>query len=357
MSNLSSSSIGQGEGGNGRAEMSKRKYADKVKDEEVIEEIEEEEGEDEDLDEEEELSPSFGGLLSGFVFASSSYSRAPIGALAIASRPTLPGNPPPTSRNPRPKKPSPVRMESRPPAEPSPPPTRPKKKRKKHTGYVPPSAYAHLPLLPDTLEENLICAFIGINPGLTTARTGHSFANPTNLFWPLMHSSGCTPDRRLPPQMDGRLPDLYSLGLANLVNRPTNGVAELSKEEMLAGVAVLEEKVQRYKPEAVCFVGKVAWEAVFKVRNRRGIRKGEFDWGWQEGVRFGGEVGEGRWRGCRVFVVPSTSGLVASYGPEFKRALWKRLGDWVQMRRGERGENAPRVLEWEENGEGVVVIY
>ncbi|PUU84260.1 uracil-DNA glycosylase-like protein, partial [Tuber borchii] len=229
-----------------------------------------------------------------------------------------------------------------PAAEPSSRPTRAKKKRPKHTGYAPPSTYTHLSPLPDNLEENLICVFIGINPGLTTARIGHSFANPTNLFWRLMHSSGCTPDRRLPPQMDVKLPELYSLGQTNIVSRPTKDTAELSKEELLAGVAVLEEKMQKYKPDAVCFVGKVVWEAVFKVRNGRGIRKGEFDWGWQEGVRFGKKAedgegeGEGEWGGCKVFVVPSTSGLVAAYSPEFKRNLWKRLGDWVQMRRRER---------------------
>ena len=340
----------------------------KEEDEGLIKEEEEDfiEGEDEDFIEDEDENfieeddppqnppPSFGGLLSRFTFSGSNSSKAPKIALTPHPTPpensTSPENPPPTSRNLRSRGP-PAEREMMPAAGPSSAPARAKKKRPKHTGYAPPSTYAHLPLLPDTLEEGLICVFIGINPGLTTARIGHSFANPTNLFWRLMHSSGCTPDRRLPPQMDRRLPELYSLGQTNLVKRPSKDTAELSKEELLAGVAVLEEKMRRYKPEAVCFVGKVVWEAVFKVRNGRGIRKGEFDWGWQEGIRFGkraegwegeGEV-EGRWEGCRVFVVPSTSGLVAAYGPEFKRALWKRLGDWVQIRRRERGENAPRV--------------
>ncbi|PWW75887.1 DNA glycosylase [Tuber magnatum] len=333
-----------------KVKMGKRKYADEVTDVAEVEGEMDEEGEDEDLlvneeDQPQKPPPSFDGLLSRFAFSGSRSSKAPAITLAVASRPTPPGNPPPASRD---------------PTELSPPPTEPKKKRTKHAGYAPPSAYAHLSPLPDTLEENLICVFIGINPGLTTARIGHSFANPTNLFWPLLHSSGCTPDRRLLPQMDGRLPELYSLGQTNIVKRPTKDAAELSKEEMLAGVAVLEEKMRRYKPEAVCFVGKVVWEAVFKAHNGRGIRKGEFDWGWQEGIRFGKKVeegeGEGRWGGCRVFVVPSTSGLVAAYGPEFKRDLWKRLGDWVQIRRRERGESAPKVLEFGENGGGESVV-
>ena len=39
-------------------------------------------------------------------------------------------------------------------------------KRKKSSGYAPPSTYAHLPPLPDTLQAGLICVFIGLNPGI-----------------------------------------------------------------------------------------------------------------------------------------------------------------------------------------------
>jgi hypothetical protein len=44
----------------------------------------------------------------------------------------------------------------------------PKKKSKSPAGYAPPSTYAHLPELRDVLEPNLICVFIGLNPGITT---------------------------------------------------------------------------------------------------------------------------------------------------------------------------------------------
>ncbi|RPA93752.1 DNA glycosylase [Choiromyces venosus 120613-1] len=331
--------------------MSKRKYADETikMEEETEEEYESEDGGfSDDEYQTPKPPPSFGGLISKFAFSSSSSSKTPTITLPapIISRSTPCENPLPSSRNTRSKKFSPAEAETSLAGEPSPPSAKTKKKRAKHGGYVPPSVYAHLSPLPDTLDDNLICVFIGINPGLKTASIGHSFANPTNLFWPLLYSSGCTPDRRLPPQMDVMLPELYSLGQTNIVKRPTKDAAELSKEEMLAGVAGLEEKMRWHKPEAVCFVGKMVWEAVFKVQNRRGLRKGEFEWGWQEGVRFAKEAEkEGSWGGCRIFVVPSTSGLVAAYGPEFKRNLWKKLGDWVQMRRQERGESAPKIIE------------
>ena len=47
-------------------------------------------------------------------------------------------------------------------------------KLKKGPGYAPPEKYAHLNLLPDTLEEGLICAFVGLNPGIKTAEMGHA---------------------------------------------------------------------------------------------------------------------------------------------------------------------------------------
>lgn len=215
---------------------------------------------------------------------------------------------------------------------------KPKKKRRKHTGYAPPSTYAHLSGIADALSSNLICIFIGFNPGLATATAGHAYASPTNLFWGLLHSSGCTPDRQLPPAMDEHLPELYSLGHTNLVSRPSRDAAELSKEEMVEAVPKLEEKMRRWRPESICLVGKAIWEAIWRSKTGGGIKKREFAWGWQE-MKFAGEKD---WEGCRAFVVPSTSGLVAAYSTEFKKAIWKELGDWVQERRKERGETAPR---------------
>ncbi|KAH8151948.1 uncharacterized protein LAJ45_03941 [Morchella importuna] len=217
-----------------------------------------------------------------------------------------------------------------------------KKKRRAPSVYAPPSTYAHLSPIPDALAPNLIVIFIGINPGLTSATTGHAFAAPSNLFYRLLHSSGCTPDRRVAPCEDQELPARYGLGHTNLVGRPSRDAGELSRAEMVASVAGLREKVGRWGPEAVCFVGKVVWETVVKEKTGRGVGKG-WEWGWQEG-----EAVEG-W-GCRVFVVPSTSGLVAGYSWEFKRELWTVLGDWVQERRRVRGEEV--ALKTEEEFEG-----
>lgn len=217
------------------------------------------------------------------------------------------------------------------------------RKRTKLNSYAPPEKYAHLGGVTDAFTESLISVFIGLNPGIATATAGHAYAAPSNHFWRFLHSSGLTPDRQCPPETDTHLPRLYSLGNTNLVARPTKDQAELSKAEMDASVEICEEKIRKWRPESVCVVGKGIWESMWRAKHSgRKIRKEEFVWGWQvDAEKFGGVPGT-EYEGARVFVVPSTSGLVAGYSMEFKRAIWKELGDWVQQRRTERGETAPR---------------
>ncbi|PGH04702.1 TDG/mug DNA glycosylase [Blastomyces parvus] len=195
--------------------------------------------------------------------------------------------------------------------------------------------------LRDTIPHNLILLFIGVNPGIMTGQTGHVYAHPSNLYWKLLHSSGIT-DYRHPPSDTYRLPELYSVGNTNIVSRPTKDASQLSKKEMDDGVPVLERKVREKRPEAVCLVGKSIWEAVWRVRRGRAIKKEEFRYGWQdEGERMGKTKG---WKGARVFVATTTSGLAAGMTMAEKQAVWDELGEWVKRRRDEREkEGIPKV--------------
>lgn len=134
------------------------------------------------------------------------------------------------------------------------------------------------------------------------------------------------------------MPQLYSLGLTNIVTRPTKDAGELSREEMDEGVAVLEEKTRRCRPEAVAIVGKSIWESIWRVRHGRKMKEEEFRYGWQEeGERMGVmSEGENRWEGARVFVTTTTSGLAAGMRPHEKEEVWRGLGEWVERRRAER---------------------
>ncbi|KAL5614929.1 hypothetical protein BROUX41_005004 [Berkeleyomyces rouxiae] len=222
-------------------------------------------------------------------------------------------------------------------------PSSPTKKKRKRVpaAYAPPSQYAHLNLLPDALGPNLLVLFVGLNPGIRTARSGHAFAHPSNLFWKLLHSSGITP-RRCQPEEDQDMPQLYQLGLTNIVERPSRNGAELSKAEMDDGVHVLEAKARLCRPEVMCIVGKSIWESIWRVRHGRGIKKSEFRYGWQRETENMGAVqrtnDEEGWKGAKVFVATSTSGLAATLSPAEKENIWRELGEWVERRREEKQE-------------------
>lgn len=223
------------------------------------------------------------------------------------------------------------------------------KRSRTPAGYAPPSTYAHLDLLPDAVGPDLLVFFVGLNPGVQTARSGHAYAHPTNLFWRLLHSSGVTP-RPCAPTEDRDMPRLYHLGLTNIVARPSRNGAELSRREMDEGVAVLEEKARTWRPESMCVVGKSIWESIWRVRHGGKAVGKRFKYGWQDEAENMGVI-EGEWCGARVFVATTTSGLAASMSLAQKQEIWNELGAWVKMRRAEREVAAEREVKEEEQEE------
>ncbi|ETN46442.1 uncharacterized protein HMPREF1541_00626 [Cyphellophora europaea CBS 101466] len=194
--------------------------------------------------------------------------------------------------------------------------------------------------LVDSLRPGLILVFIGLNPGLKTAETGHAYAHPSNRFWHLLHESGVTPRKHLPSETHD-LPDLYSIGNTNICARPTRDGSGLRKEELAEGAGILEEKIREFKPQAVCIVGKQIWEALWLARTGKKLKKDLFKWGWQDEDNWLGRIVDDDehvlWPGARTFVSTSTSGLSASMKPHEKLEVWLPLGEWFKERT-ERGE-------------------
>src|SRR5687768_18198429 len=85
----------------------------------------------------------------------------------------------------------------------------------------------------DVIAPGLRVLFVGINPGLASAATGHHFARPGNRFWPALHQAGFTP-RLLRPAEQRLLLD-YGYGVSNLVNRPSASAGEIDAREFVAG--------------------------------------------------------------------------------------------------------------------------
>ncbi|MDT0400845.1 MULTISPECIES: G/U mismatch-specific DNA glycosylase [Streptomyces] len=150
-------------------------------------------------------------------------------------------------------------------------------------------------LVPDVAADGLRVLFCGINPGLTTAATGHHFARPGNRFWPALHRSGFTP-RLLLPSEQGELLS-YGLGITNVVARATARADELSAEEYREGGRLLALKVARLRPRWLAVVGVTAYRAAFDERKAQVGPQARL-------------IGD-----SRVWVLPNPSGLNAHWTP------------------------------------------
>lgn len=142
--------------------------------------------------------------------------------------------------------------------------------------------------LPDIIADGLSVLFCGINPALSAAVSGHHFSNRSNRFWRVLHLAGFTPTE-IPPEKDRTILD-HHCGLTAVVGRPTASADELSAADFAAVAASFEEKVRRYAPHIVAFLGKPAYAALSGKR--------ELDWGAQAAT-FGGAT---------VWVLPNPSG-------------------------------------------------
>lgn len=142
--------------------------------------------------------------------------------------------------------------------------------------------------LEDILAEQLAVIFCGINPGITAAAQGHHFAGRGNRFWRTLHLAGFTPEE-VRPEHDRTLLQ-YQCGLTAVVERPTARADQLSTHEFIAAAADFEQKIARYAPLFVAFLGKAAYSALSGQR--------EIAWGLQSKT-FGN---------ASVWVLPNPSG-------------------------------------------------
>ncbi len=108
--------------------------------------------------------------------------------------------------------------------------------------------------LPDLIAPGLRLLFVGFNPSIRAAETGHPYSGRNNRFWELLAAAGLTP-RRMAPHESRSLLEL-SIGVTDLVKRPTRSASEVSYAEYRAGAARLQQLVTEYAPRVVCYNGK-----------------------------------------------------------------------------------------------------
>ena len=168
--------------------------------------------------------------------------------------------------------------------------------------------------LPDVVAPGLRVLFVGINPGLYSAYTGHHFARPGNRFWPALHKSGFTPRLLLPHEQELLLS--FGLGVTNVVRRATATAAELSAAELVEGGRRLRRLTETFRPMHVAVLGVTAYRTAF---DRRHAALGEQSDG----------LGP-----SRLWVLPNPSGLNAHYTPAALADVFAKLREAVDAAAG-----------------------
>jgi double-stranded uracil-DNA glycosylase len=159
--------------------------------------------------------------------------------------------------------------------------------------------------LNDILAEHLDVMFCGINPGVMAAAQGHHFAGRGNRFWRTLHLAGFTPEE-VRPENDRTILQ-YRCGLTAVVGRPTARADQLSLHEFIAAAAEFEQKIVRYAPRYVAFLGKAAYSALSGQR--------DIAWGLQPKT-FGG---------ASVWILPNPSGRNLAFSLEQLVSAYRQL--------------------------------
>ena len=147
-------------------------------------------------------------------------------------------------------------------------------------------------VLADHLRKGLDLVFVGINPGLKSAAAARHYAGPGNHFWPLLYESRLVTEA-LTFAQDERVLE-WNIGLTNMVDRASPGIADLSADELRAGAAKLRRKLLKYQPRIACFNGKRIFEVFAGRRCALGLQPAS--------------VGR-----TALYVMPSTSARGAAY--------------------------------------------
>jgi double-stranded uracil-DNA glycosylase len=143
------------------------------------------------------------------------------------------------------------------------------------------------------IAPGLDVLFVGINPSLWSGAVGLHFARPGNRFWRALHEAGFT-DRVLSPHESRELLK-RKIGVTNLVNRATASADELEIADYQRGARRIAQKVRRYRPKIVAFVGMGAYRVAFARPRARGGPQDE------------------RLGGATIWVLPNPSGRTAGY--------------------------------------------
>jgi len=174
--------------------------------------------------------------------------------------------------------------------------------------------YTECPPLRDRIKPGLRVLFVGINPGIRSALTGHHFAGFSNRFWKLLYESRLVP-QPITYEDDDRLPE-FGYGITNICARATPGIDTLLPNEYVEGRVKLRRKIARHRPPIVAMVGVTVFRAMFP------DRKGAVALGPQPE-----RIGE-----SEIFVLPNPSGRNANFTYDEMLAAFRALRRRLRVR-------------------------
>lgn len=121
--------------------------------------------------------------------------------------------------------------------------------------------------LPDLIGPDVRLLFVGINPGLRTVAVQAHFGRRGNRFYPALFGAGIT-DRLIDASAGMAGEDRAHLlargvGITSLVRGATARADELTAAELVAGTRSLAQRVARWRPRAVAFLGITAYRVAF----------------------------------------------------------------------------------------------
>jgi double-stranded uracil-DNA glycosylase len=190
--------------------------------------------------------------------------------------------------------------------------------------------------LKDRIRPGVRVLFVGINPGVRSALTGHHFAGYSNRFWKLLWDARLVPER-ITFEDDDRLPE-FGFGMTNLVPRPSAGIDDLSPSEYIDGWKALDRKIRRYRPAVVALVGVTLYRAIVPLIaeadvNDTAARAGRRPpSGAAVARRKAGRLGPQPFgiHGARVFVLPNPSGRNANFSYAEMLRAFRSLGRYLR---------------------------
>lgn len=168
-------------------------------------------------------------------------------------------------------------------------------------------------MLPDILCENLTAVFVGTAKSEASARAGHYYANPRNMFWDLLRATGLSDGRAIGPGEDRTVLDC-GVGLTDLVSgraASSDGLLRAADFDLPGFVT----RIERYRPLVVAFNGGNSATRVARHLGHTAPAEGPVEW---------------TVAGARAYRLPSSSSANAAGGYPAKRAKWVAFGEWVR---------------------------